>query len=120
MLIAELAQETDSTPRALRYYEECGLLEPRRTSSGYRDYSDDDVARVRTIRRLLGAGFTSAEVAVLLPCMRGERIPEMCPQVSATIGRALATIDDDLDTLEQQRRTVRGLLEGERPATVEA
>lgn len=119
MLIAELARETCSTPRALRYYEECGLLEPRRTSSGYRDYGTDDVTRVRVIRRLLGAGFTSAEVAVLLPCMRGERIPEMCPQVSATIARALSTIDDDLATLQEQRRTVRDLLGGGHPATVQ-
>ena len=36
----------------IRYLEGRGLLVPRRTQSGYRLYSDDDVERLRTILRL--------------------------------------------------------------------
>jgi len=36
----------------IRYLEGRGLLAPRRTQSGYRLYSDDDVERLRTILRL--------------------------------------------------------------------
>ena len=42
MQIGELSARTGASVRMLRYYEEQGLLEPRRTGSGYRDY-----ARVR-------------------------------------------------------------------------
>ncbi|OLC55813.1 MAG: hypothetical protein AUH85_08205 [Chloroflexi bacterium 13_1_40CM_4_68_4] len=39
-------------PRTLRIYEEEGLLQPVRTPTNIRLYSDDDIARVRAIRYL--------------------------------------------------------------------
>jgi DNA-binding transcriptional MerR regulator len=39
MLIGELAARTGTTAKALRFYEQAGVLpEPARTSAGYRDY----------------------------------------------------------------------------------
>ncbi|WP_030682669.1 MerR family transcriptional regulator [Streptomyces cellulosae] len=58
MLIGELAAQTGTTTRALRYYEEQGLLESDRTPSGYRVYSPHAVTRVRNVRDLLASGFT--------------------------------------------------------------
>ena len=40
----------------IRYLEDQGLLAPRRTQSGYRLYSDEDVERLRTILRKYGRG----------------------------------------------------------------
>ncbi|RNB57856.1 MerR family transcriptional regulator [Brevibacillus gelatini] len=57
--IDEVAQKTNLTKRALRYYEELGLVSPSgRTKGGYRMYTDEDVEqilRVKDIRDLLGA-----------------------------------------------------------------
>ncbi|MFD2368557.1 MerR family transcriptional regulator [Brevibacillus sp. GCM10020057] len=57
--IDEVAQKTKLTKRALRYYEELGLVAPSgRTDSGYRVYTDEDVERilrVKDMRDLLGA-----------------------------------------------------------------
>ena len=50
MQIGELSARTGASVRMLRYYEEQGLLEPRRTGSGYRDYAESDVDRVARIR----------------------------------------------------------------------
>ncbi|MGP4083873.1 MerR family transcriptional regulator, partial [Streptomyces sp. KR55] len=60
MLIGELAAQTGTTTRALRYYEEQGLLESGRT--GYRVYRPGAVTRVRNIRELLASGFTVEDV----------------------------------------------------------
>jgi len=57
-LIGELAAQTGTTTRALRYYEEQGLLESDRTPSGYRVYRPDAVTRVSNVRDLLASGFT--------------------------------------------------------------
>ncbi|MFF0160464.1 MerR family transcriptional regulator [Streptomyces sp. NPDC005263] len=62
MLIGELAARTGSTTRALRYYEEQGLLESGRASSGYRVYGPNAVTRVRNVRDLLASGFTVENV----------------------------------------------------------
>lgn len=58
MRISEAAQAAGTTPRALRWYEEHGLLFPQRSATGYRDYDERGVQRVRNIRELLDLGFT--------------------------------------------------------------
>lgn len=67
--IGDLAAATGVSVRALRYYEEHGLLQPERTPSGQRIYDPDAVERVRLLRRLYAAGLTSTNIAALLPCV---------------------------------------------------
>ena len=69
MRIGELSAQTHASVRALRYYEEHGLLTAERTVSGQRAYGPDAVERVRLLRRLYSAGLNSATIAALLPCV---------------------------------------------------
>lgn len=51
--IGEVAEQTGVTQRTLRFYEEKGLLKtPTRMEGGFRLYSEEDVKRVKQIRRL--------------------------------------------------------------------
>ena len=114
MLIGELARRSGTTTRALRYYEEQGLLQPLRTGNGYRRYSEDSVLRVRQIRALLEAGFNSCTVAQLLPCARGARPEiELCPTVVAAMRETLQRIEQDLEALSGRHTAVTTLLSGE-------
>lgn len=72
MRIGELARATGTTPRALRYYEQAGLIASERAANGYRVYDDGAVIRVRNIRYLLTAGLTLQDVQVFLPCLDGD------------------------------------------------
>lgn len=56
MRIGELAKMTGMPARMLRYYEEQGLITPRRLDNGYRECDEDLVARVQKIRGLLDSG----------------------------------------------------------------
>ncbi|MEC3914717.1 MerR family transcriptional regulator [Nocardia sp. CDC160] len=67
MLIGELAARTGTTTRALRFYEEQGLMTSDRTASGYRVYEETAVRRVTNIRDLLDTGFTVEDVRAFLP-----------------------------------------------------
>jgi DNA-binding transcriptional MerR regulator len=67
--IGELSAQTGASVRALRYYEEHGLLFSQRTASGQRRYQSDAVERVRLLRRLYSAGLSSTTIATLLPCV---------------------------------------------------
>src|SRR3954471_23907250 len=66
--INEVAAETGLTTRAIRYYEEVGLLEPAGRSEGdYRLYDESDLERLRYIRSLrAAAGFSLAQIGQLL------------------------------------------------------
>ncbi|SHG22638.1 DNA-binding transcriptional regulator, MerR family [Streptoalloteichus hindustanus] len=70
--IGELATATGTTARALRHYEQAGLISSERAANGYRVYDETAVVRVRNIRYLLAAGLTLEDVQVFLPCLDGD------------------------------------------------
>lgn len=73
MKIGELAQRAGVSVRALRYYEEQGLLSPERTPSGQRRYTEDIVEVVRLFQQFYAAGLSSRTIAALLPCVNNGR-----------------------------------------------
>jgi DNA-binding transcriptional MerR regulator len=70
--IGELAKATGTTPRAVRHYEQAGLISSERAHNAYRVYDERAVVRVRNIRYLLAAGLTLDDVRVFLPCLEGD------------------------------------------------
>lgn len=64
----EVVRRTGLTPRAIRYYEEMGLLSPSgRTAGGFRLYDDVEIAqliRIKELQTLLG--FSLAEIKHIL------------------------------------------------------
>ena len=55
MKIGELSKISQISIRMLRYYEEEGLLFPKRSLSGYRQFEIEDIDRVKLIRELNNA-----------------------------------------------------------------
>ena len=67
LTIGKVASRAGIGVETVRFYERQGLLaEPDRRASGYRQYGEDVVARLRFIRRAKELGFTLKEVAELL------------------------------------------------------
>jgi MerR family transcriptional regulator, thiopeptide resistance regulator len=65
--VGELARRTGLSVRALRYYDEIGLLSPSsRTEGGHRLYTGEDVVRLQRIKSLRALGFTLREVGEYL------------------------------------------------------
>ena len=52
LTIHDAAEATGWSPRMLRYIERVGLVNPPRSSSGYRLYGADEVNRLRSLREL--------------------------------------------------------------------
>lgn len=58
LTVGELADRTHTTRRALRLYEEIGILTPEREPNGYRIYTEEHVEQVLFIRALRTIGAT--------------------------------------------------------------
>lgn len=70
--IKDLANRLGITQRAIRLYEEKGLLSPQRNiENGYRDYSEQEVWRLQTIASLRELGLGIQAIGELLPRMDG-------------------------------------------------
>ena len=112
MRIGELRRRTGVSQRLLRYYEEQGLLQPVRLPSGYREYTDADVATVRHIRSLLGAGLSTTTIADLLPCMRadGDRLIADCPELLDDLHRERNRINCAINELAAAREALDAVI----------
>ncbi|MER7005337.1 MerR family transcriptional regulator [Dactylosporangium sp. NPDC000555] len=105
MRIGELARLTGTTPRALRYYEEQGLLRPGRRPSGYRDYPPQAEHTVHHIQLLLSAGLGTATIAEILPCVPDGAtvLAPKCPELLDGLARERARITETMDGLAAAR-----------------
>lgn len=110
MRIGELGERTDVTTKTIRYYESLGLLdEPARTPAGYRDYGEDEVERLRFIREAQASGLSLSEIASVLELKSsGER---SCSHTLALLERHLEELDQQIQRLQDSRRTLAGLAE---------
>ena len=74
MTVKEAARRAGTSVRALRYYEEMGLIRPKRSpDNAYRDYNAETVARVRLIRAYRELRFSLEQIGCLLNAPRMER-----------------------------------------------
>ncbi|QDY77213.1 MerR family transcriptional regulator [Streptomyces qinzhouensis] len=109
MKIGELARLTGVSPRLLRYYEEQGLLMPRRVGT-HRSYADDAPEVVGHIRAFLGAGLPTRVIREVLPCVEGPG-PALHGCVARTLEEQLRGLDDRIAGLQDSRSALAGLLE---------
>lgn len=67
MHIGEMAEKSGLSSRTLRHYEAIGLLPPTgRSEGGYRVYTDEDLRRLMTIRRMKALDYSTTEMGRLL------------------------------------------------------
>ncbi|MFC8827024.1 MerR family transcriptional regulator [Streptomyces sp. NPDC057137] len=124
MRIGDAAAAAGLTPRALRYYEQEGLLRARRMASGHREYGPEDVHRLCAVRRLLEAGLTIGDLKTFVDVldmvypMDGEDAGpgprerlDHCPVAEVT-ARRLAALDERIARLVEVRSRLADELAG--------
>ena len=101
----------------LRYVEQIGLIEPRRSASGYRLYGPEELQRMRTLRELLEHhGLELSEVGFALRLRRDEDLAGAVEAwFEAQPARPADVAADDWLTYEQSKH--QRLLEAARPLT---
>ncbi|CAN5185356.1 MerR family DNA-binding transcriptional regulator [soil metagenome] len=97
--ITELAREFDITPRAIRFYEDQGLVCPKREGAGGRTrvYSARERTRLKLTLRGKRLGLTLSEIKSLVDMY------ESPTDSTAQLKRFLAVLAQHRETLEQQR-----------------
>jgi len=107
--IQEVAAETGLTPRAIRYYEEFGLLAPAARSEGdYRLYDVEDLERLRFIRGLRDdAGFSLAEIGQLLEDEQARDRNRARFQATTDASERRALVVDALKRVDRQVASLR-------------
>ena len=105
MLISDVARLSGVSAKALRYYEDIGLIEPpERSTSGYRNYDDDVLPRLAFIKSAQAIGLTLGEIRGIIGLREGGQIP--CGHVLDLLRARTSDIDRKIEEL----RTLQGEL----------
>lgn len=100
--IGLLARESGVNLETVRFYERSGLLpEPQRSPSGYRHYQEQDVRRLRFIRRGRELGFSLEEIRNLLELAAHPEQP--CASADQMVREHLDSIDARIRDLQNMR-----------------
>ena len=98
--IGTLAKRAGVSIDTVRYYEKSGLLAPEsRLASGYRRYSDEQVSRLRFIRRAQELGFTLKDIRELLGISKQKDVAK----VKRAAEKKLADVEARLVALTRMR-----------------
>lgn len=109
MKIGELAQRADVGIDTVRYYEKEGLLpKAQRLASGYRVYDQQDVRRLRFVKRAKGLGFTLPQIRELL-ALSNHRDDDMAT-IKAAATEKLADVRAKLAELDRIREALETLV----------
>ena len=111
--IGELAREFDLTTRAIRFYEDCGLLEPQRNGR-HRIYTARDRTRLKLTLRGKRLGLTLAEVKELVDMYESPR------DTRAQLIKFIAVLAAHRAQLEQQMADLNATLDEVRTHEKEA
>ena len=107
MRIGMLAKRSGVTVKAIRYYEQLGLIEPHRLANGYRDYDDSHARIVTEIRDLAATGITARQAMPFIECLQlGHEHSDDCAESLAAYRDSIVEIDSAIASLQKRRATL--------------
>jgi DNA-binding transcriptional MerR regulator len=118
--ISDLAKEFDLTTRAMRFYEDMGLLQPERSGPGGRNriYSARDRARLKLTLRAKRLGLSLTEAREIIDMYDSPR--DTGPQLRKFLGilaqhrtqieEQLAELQANLDEVKAHEKEARAML----------
>ncbi len=109
MNIGAAAEKAHLPAKTIRYYEDIDLIRPARSENGYRDYSEQDVHRLRFLQRARSLGFTIEECRLLLSLYDDER--RASADVKAIATARIREIDRKIAELRSLKATLENLAE---------
>ena len=102
MNISQVESLLDMTRANIRYYEQEGLVSPRREPNGYRDYSEADVDTLRKVKLLRQLGLS---IEVIRQVQRGERtLDNALAEREQSLGSERAELDWAAQLCRQMRQ----------------
>lgn len=109
MNISDVATRAGLPAKTIRYYEEIGLVVPRRSANGYRAFDETDVHKLAFLGRARALGFSIEDCRALLALYEDES--RESADVRDIAEHHLTEIEQKIAGLQEMRDTLRVLVE---------
>jgi DNA-binding transcriptional MerR regulator len=108
LTIGELARQTGTTTKTIRYYERIGLLMPfEHGDNRYRYYDEAQVPQLRFIRRAQALGLTLAEIGQLMNLARDIRCNDLRAALDDLFARKIRSLELKIAALKTLQRSLQ-------------
>lgn len=108
MNIGDVSRLSGLPAKTIRYYEEIGLIRPRRSENGYRQFRDSDLHKLAFLGRARALGFSIEDCRNLMALYEDEGRESAAVKTIAE--HHLERIDDKIAQLQAMRATLADLV----------
>lgn len=117
LTIGQLAQQTGVSRKAIRLYEEKGLILPsiKRSEGNYRVYNQEHVFCINGIKQLRSLGVSLEEMKDLIVIFEKNTV-EVEPHLQHLLKEKLTKIDEQINELQKLRKHVASFLDSTKEA----
>ena len=109
MNIGEVAKMAELPIKTIRYYEEIGFIQPKRSANGYRSFGESDVHKLAFLGRARSLGFSIEDCRALLQLYENDT--RASADVKQIAQEHLARIDAKVKELQAMRNTLSHLID---------
>jgi len=110
--VGQVAKATGVAAKTIRYYEEIGVLPaPSRTVSGYRQYDEPAVQRLRFIRSARSLGLPLQALKTLTSALNGGPRPALRPRLLALVRAQLSAVTHRIAELQRLQQELEQVLQ---------
>lgn len=108
LTIGQVAKKAQVNVETVRYYERRGLIpKPPRRASGYRQYSEETIKRIRFIKHAKDLGFSLREILELLSLRVDAKTT--CADIKNKTEAKILDIDAKISNLQRMRKALKKL-----------
>ncbi len=105
MLIGETAKKAEVNIETIRYYERKGILAlPKKSASGYREYSGETVAKIKFVKNAQYLGFSLKEIQDLL-ALKVDKNSD-CSDVKSRALSKISEIKEKITALKEMQKSL--------------
>jgi DNA-binding transcriptional MerR regulator len=101
LLIHDLSEQLDITPKAIRYYEKVGIIQPSRNSANYRVYSEKEIKKLEFVKKARTMNLSIDEIKTIINIRDEGNFP--CGKVLALLQEKIAELDKMIKEMTEFR-----------------
>ena len=113
MNIGQASEATGLPVKTIRYYEEIGLVSPKRAANGYRDFGEVEIHQLKFMQRARSLGFSVKDCEALLSLYNDKsrassQVKEIAKDHIGQINHKITELEGLKSTLEELIDTCQG------------
>jgi DNA-binding transcriptional MerR regulator len=109
--IGDIAKRLGVSTRTIRYYEELNLIVPKRSTGGFREYSEHEVGKIETVLSLKRLGFSLEDIQKFIRLKHNVNDKDLTPDFLEYLHKRLHELEDKITEYKRGKKEISSLIQ---------